>query len=94
MKNYDPGKPSKCVEYLNKNNFFGWGMSPFLTYGEFKWLKNVGNFDMNSINKNSPIGYTLEVDLEYSDELHCLCNDYPLAPGKLAVPHDMLSDYY
>ena len=22
-----------------------------------------------------------------------LCNDYPLAPEKLAIPYDMLSDY-
>ena len=35
----------------------------------------------------------LEVDLEYSDELHILHNDYPLAPEKLAIPFDMLSDY-
>ena len=43
--------------------------------------------------KKGPIGYILEVDQEYIDELHVLHNDYPLAPEKLAVPHDMLSDY-
>ena len=31
--------------------------------------------------------------LEYPDELHLLHNDYPLAPEKLAIPYDMLSDY-
>ena len=39
--------------------------------------------ECNSTEK-SPIGYFLEVDLEYSDELHELHNDYPLAPEKLA----------
>ena len=48
---------------------------------------------MGSISKKSSIGYILEVDLEYPDELHVLHNDYPLAPEKLAIPYDMLSDY-
>ena len=63
------------------------------SYGGLKWLKNVDEFDVNSISKNSPIGYILEVDLEYRDELHVLHNDYPLAPEKLAILYDMLSNY-
>ena len=43
--------------------------------------------------KKSPIGYILNVDLEYPDELHVLHNDYPLAPEKLVIPYDMLTDY-
>ena len=46
-----------------------------------------------SIKEKSPIGYFLEVDLEYSDKLHELHNDYPLAPEKLVVSSDMLSEY-
>ena len=65
----------------------------YLSYGRFNWLKNADNFDVNSIMKKVDIGYILEVDLEYSDELHVLHNDYPLAPEKLAIPYDMLSDY-
>ena len=68
-------------------------MSGYLPYGGFKWLKNGDNFDMNSVSENSPIGYILNVDLEYPDELHVLHNNYPLAPEKLAIPYDMLSGY-
>ena len=75
------------------NNLYGWGMNRYLPYGGFKWLINVNNFDVNSIRKKSPIGYILEVNLEYPDKLHKLHNDYPLAPEKLAIPYDMLSDY-
>ena len=39
MKNYDPTKPSKYIEYLDKNNLYGWAMSGYLPYGGFKWLK-------------------------------------------------------
>ena len=46
-----------------------------------------------SISEKRPIGQFLEVDLQYSDKLHELHNDYPLAPEKLAVSNDMLSKY-
>ena len=93
MNDYDPEKPSTFITYLDKNNLYGWSMSEYLPYGEFEWLENVDEFDVNSINEKSEIGYFLEVDLEYPDELHELHNDYPLAPEKLAIPSDMLSKY-
>ena len=68
-------------------------MSSYLPYGRFKWLKIVDGFNVNSISVKIPIGYFLEVNLEYPDELHELHNDYPLAPEKLAVSSDMLSNY-
>ena len=82
MKDYDLKKPSKFITYLDINNLYGWAMSGYLPCGGFKWLKNVDEFDVNSISKKSPIGYILEVDLEYSDELHLLHNDYPLTSKK------------
>ena len=93
MKNYDPKKPLKFISDLDMNNLYGWGISKFLPYRRSKWLKNVDNFDVNSISENDSIGYILEVDLKYLDELHQLHNDYPLAPEKVAIHYDMLSDY-
>ena len=92
MKYYDPTKPSVYMPYLDMNNFYGCGMSDFLPHGGFKWLKNSDNFDVSSIGEKSPMGCILEVDLEYLDEVHVLHNDYSLAPEKLAIPYDMLSD--
>ena len=34
------------------------------------------------------MGYILEVDLEYPDELHVLHNGYPLVPEKLAILYE------
>ena len=93
IKNYDPTKPLKFITYLDINDLYGWAMSRYLPYDGFEWLKNVDGFDVNSISEKSPIGYILEVGLEYHDELHTLHNDYSLAPEKLAIPYDMLSDY-
>ena len=57
----------------------------YLPYGGFEWLKNVDEFDVMSISGKREIGYFLEVDLGYRDELHKLHNDYLLAPEKLTV---------
>ena len=58
-------------------------------------MENLNGYELDvmSINEKSEIGYFLEVDLKYPDELHDLHNDYPLAPEKHAVTNDMLSNY-
>ena len=91
MSDYPLEKLSTFITYLDKNNLYGWSMSEYLPYEEFEWLKNVDKFDVNLIDEKSEIGYFLEVDLEYSDELHELHNDYPSAPEKFVVTNDMLS---
>ena len=75
-------------------------MSQYLPYHEFIWLnkKEIDKFDVNStqcnsIEENSSNGYLLEVDLKYPDELHQLHNDHHLAPEKLELSHDILSNY-
>ena len=93
MNNYNSTKPSKLISYFDMNNLYGWGMSQYIPHGGFKWLKNVDNFDVNSISEKSSTGCILDVDLDYPNELRYLHNDYPLAPEKLAILYDMLSDY-
>ena len=90
IKNYNP---KKFVTFLDMNNLYGLAMKVYLPQGGFKCLKNVDGFDVSSISKKSPIGYILEADLEYSDDLHALHNVYQLVPEKLAISYDMQSDY-
>ena len=89
MCDYDSNKQS----YLDRNNLYGWTMSEYLPYGELEWLKNVDELDVMSINEKSDVGYILEVDLKYPNELHELRNDYPLAPERLTITNDILSNY-
>ena len=91
INDYDSKKPSTFILYLDMNNLYGQAMSEYLPYEAFKWFKNVDKFDVMSINEKSPIEYLLEVDLEYTDKLYELHNDYPLATEKLAVSNNMLS---
>ena len=93
MNDYDPKKPSTFMSYVDMNNLYGWAMSEYLPYKEFKWLKTIDKFDVTSINEKSLIGYFLEVELKYPKELHELHNDYPLATENLAVSTNMMSKY-
>ena len=51
MKDYDPKKPSKFINYLDMNNLYGWAMSEYLPYERFKWLKKDDGFDVMTIGK-------------------------------------------
>ena len=95
IKSYDPYKPSTYITYLDTNNLHGWTMGQYIPYGRFKWSsqKEIDKSEVNSIAENSLIGYILEVDLKYPDELHELYNDYPLATEKHEISDNMLSKY-
>jgi len=81
--------------YLDANNLYGWAMSQPLPYRDFKWLgvSTHQEIILDNYHENLNKGIILEVNLEYPEELHDLHNDYPLAPEKIVVADDMLSDY-
>ena len=95
MENHDSSEESVYTIYLDANNLYGCAIIQYSPYGGFKWLskKEIDEFDLNTIGENSPIGYALEVDLKYPDCLPDLHNDYPLAPEKLEISQNMLSNY-
>ena len=68
-------------------------MIQYLPYSRFKLLnkKEITNFCLNSISKNSSIVYILKVDVEYRSKLNESHNDYPLAPEKLERRENMMS---
>ena len=95
MKEYNEKVPSKYIMYLDANNLYGWAMSQYLPTGGFRWMtqKQIDKINLAKYKEDSEKGLILEVDLEYPEDLHDLHNDYPLAPEKVKVTEDMLSDY-
>ena len=69
------------------NNLYGYAMSQYLPYANFKWVKNINEIEQKlmKIKSNNSIGYVLEVDLEYTQNLHNEHSDYPLAPEKIII---------
>ena len=90
MNNYDSKQPSNYITYLDANNLYGWAMSQNLPTGGFKWLSEK-EIDLANLPKGK--GLILEVDLDYPEHLHDSHNDYPLAPEKMEIKHQLLSDY-
>ena len=66
-------------------------MSQNLPTGGFRWITAKKKIELERVAEN--IGLILEVDLEYPKELHDLHNGYPLAPEKMTITEDMLSEY-
>ncbi|XP_014486750.1 PREDICTED: uncharacterized protein LOC106750735, partial [Dinoponera quadriceps] len=86
MQSYDPSKPSSYLMYFDVNNLYGWAMYQPLPHAEFQWVTDVSTFDVSSIAVDSPIGYILEVDLEYPQHLHDAHADLPFCPTRAKPP--------
>ena len=78
-KDFNPENPSKYLVYLDVNNLYGWAMSEPLPTKGFEWMTEK---ELQDWNNHTCI---LEVDLEYSEELHDLHNEYPLAPERQEI---------
>ena len=88
MKDFNPEKKSKFIQYLDANNLYGWAMSQKLPTHNFKWIKNITIDKVYKILSRvgqSNRGYIFEVDLEYPENLWKTHNDYPLAPETVKV---------
>ena len=71
MKDYNPDKPSKYIQYLDANSLCGWAMTQRLPTHGFKWMKNLTNEKVLEIlnQRFSNHGYIFDVDLEYPEDL-------------------------
>ena len=95
-EDYDKNKLSSYINYLDANNLYRLAMCQKLPCDDFKWY--FGRMDEKRVMKYSDdddddddIGYILEVDLDYPNELHDLHKDYPLAPKIMCINESMLS---
>ena len=94
VADYDPNKAKNYLMYLDANNLYGWAMSQKMPKNGFQWLseEQQRDLDVTQVPDNSDVGYMLEVDLEYPEELHDLHSDLPLAPAQGTIKAEELSD--
>ena len=86
-ENYDKDEEVKYIMYYDVNNLYGCAMRHPLPYSDFKWVdeKDFGHTNF-FVKDESPVGYILEVDLEYPKELHDERKDLPFCPEHATPP--------
>ena len=92
---YDANKPLVYLKMFDANNLYGYAMHEPLPLNEYKWLTNeeIAFIDWNKQKNDQYYGYFVECDLDYPAELHDKHNDFPLAPERLEVNVEMLSEH-
>ena len=78
MKDYNKNKEKSYLEFWDKNNLNGWAISQKLPLGSFEWVEETYQFNADFIktyDEGNNIGYFLEVNVQYPEELHELHND-------------------
>ena len=90
LKSYHSNKRTLYIIYSDTNNLYGHSMMQLLPAEILDWV-NLKDFNLNYCSNGNPISSSLDVDLDYPDELHNLHNDCPLVSEKIKVTEEMLS---
>lgn len=93
LKDFNEEMEKSYIMYLDCNNLYGAAMSVSLPYKNIRWSNDITIDNVMNINPDGNKGYIIECDLEYPEELHDLHNNYPLAPEKMIITNDMLSEH-
>ena len=88
MKDYDKNKELSYIQYWDVNNSYDWARSQKLPVNNFSWVKDTSQFNEDFIkiyNEESDEGYSVEVDVQYPENLHNLHNDLPFLPERMKI---------
>ena len=90
---YIQSDDNKKVLYIDANNLYGHSMSEPLPYDEIKFDDNVELEDILNTPDDSNIGYFIEVDLTYPNDIKEKTKNFPFAPVNKIINPDDFNDY-
>lgn len=61
-----------------------------LPYKNFEWYNDF-TLDITTIDDDAPIGYILEVDVDYPEKLHDIHSDLPFLPHNSCPPNSKIN---
>ena len=84
---------NKKILYIDAKNLYGHSMSQPLSFDEIKFDNNVKLEDLLNTPDDSDIGYFIEVDLTYPNNIKEKTKNLPFAPVNKKINPDKFSDY-
>ena len=86
---FDPNEDTTYLQYLDANNLYSWTMSIYmvgqpLPTGGFRWV-SINPNKISELSTREDIGYLLEVDVSYPQELHNEHNDLPFMCERMEI---------
>ena len=74
---YVESDENKKILYVDANNVYEWAMSEHLPYDEIKIDRNAKLEDISKTPDDSDIGYFIEIDLKYPDNINHKPKNFP-----------------
>ena len=84
---------NKKILYMDATNLYVHSMSQPLPYDEIKYDNNIKLEDILNTPDDSDIGYLIEVDLIYPDDIKQNTKFFPFAPVNKKINPDSFNDY-
>ena len=84
---------NKKILDMDATNLYGYSMSQPLPYDEIKYDNNIKLEDILNNPDDSDIGYLVEVDLKYPDDIKEKTKYFPFAPVNKKINPENLNDY-
>ena len=77
---YVKSDENEKILYVDANNLYGHSMSHFLPYDEIKFGKYICLEEILNTPDDNEIGYFLEINLKYSDDVKQKTKYFPFCP--------------
>ena len=90
---YIKSDENKKILYMDATNLYGHSMSQPLPFDEIKFNKSVELEDILNTPDDSNIGYFVEVDLKYPDNIRQKTKFFPFAPVNKKINPGNFNDY-
>ena len=96
---YIKSDETKKILYIDTTNLYGHSMSQMLPYYEIEMWHGHPDLYMNKLEEflntpdDSDIGYFIEVDLKYPDNIKEKTKNFPFCPENKTIPKEIYKDY-